>query len=348
MKRCPKVVNINPVSQLGIWAVLMMTSAIPAIAVSAETANRDALIALGAFLFQDRELSQDGKTSCRSCHDPVHAYADPHPRSVGASDKVGTRNAPSLVGLNDAQVFFWDGRRTHLEDAVLDPFTNPFELGLSSQEAVLKRLSKSAIGKFRNIFGSQQAPTIEQVSASLAAFVRSLGRASLFSSPASAMANDGRRLFALVGCAECHVVNESGIPDSDGQYHHSGIGEATRSPQLQQLAQDVLRENLDASALGPRVLANPQWSELGRFVVSHHPADIGAFRTPSLRNVGVTAPYMHDGSIPTLAEAVDHEIYYHSTRRGRPVNLSQTERLAIVAFLETLTDSPEESRTAVR
>jgi cytochrome c peroxidase len=103
--------------------------------------------------------------------------------------------------------------------------------------------------------------------------------------------------------------------------------------------QDVLSENLDASALGPRVLTNAQWSDLGRFVVSHRPADIGAFRTPSLRNVAVTAPYMHDGSIVTLEAAVDHEIYYRGFSSGHPINLTQAERNAIVAFLESLTDA---------
>jgi cytochrome c peroxidase len=84
--------------------------------------------------------------------------------------------------------------------------------------------------------------------------------------------------------------------------------------------------------------APTDWSSLGRFVVSHQPADIGAFRTPSLRNVAVTAPYMHDGSIASLSEAVDHEIYYRGFTRGNPINLSLSEREALVAFLKTLTD----------
>jgi cytochrome c peroxidase len=153
------------------------------------------------------------------------------------------------------------------------------------------------------------------------------------------MTNDGRQLFVQAGCGGCHVVSQTGIPTTDGQYHHSGIGDATQSSQLPQLVQDVLSENLDASALGPRVLTNAQWSDLGRFVVSHRPADIGAFRTPSLRNVAVTAPYMHDGSIVTLEAAVDHEIYYRGFSSGHPINLTQAERNAIVAFLESLTDA---------
>jgi cytochrome c peroxidase len=107
---------------------------------------------------------------------------------------------------------------------------------------------------------------------------------------------------------------------------------------LPELAKEVVREDLDAAALGPKVLAEPAWSALGRFVVSHDPADVGAFRTPSLRNVALTAPHMHDGSIATLTEAVDHEVYYRGVSVGHPIDLTLAERQALVSFLETLTD----------
>src|SRR5438477_4706360 len=97
---------------------------------------------------------------------------------------------------------------------------------------------------------------------------------------------------------------------SDDGYHHSGIGAATHSETLPQLSQAVITANLDASHLGPKLLTDPAWSALGRFAASHQPADGGAFHTPSLRNVAVTVPYIHDGSIATLSDAVDHEIYY--------------------------------------
>ena len=140
-------------------------------------------------------------------------------------------------------------------------------------------------------------------------------------------------------CSECHRIDADATRFSDDSYHHSGIGAATQSKTLSQLSQAVMTANLDASQLGPKLLTDSAWSALGRFAVSHQPADIGAFRTPSLRNVAVTAPYMHDGSIATLSEAVDHEIYYRGFSRGRPINLSIAERQALCAFLTSLTDA---------
>src|SRR5450432_4094739 len=138
-------------------------------------------VALGRLLFQDASLSLDGKISCQSCHDPAHAYSNSNARSIGIAGKLGTRNAPSLVGIANDDAFFWDGRRTRLEDVVLDPFTNPVELGLPSTDAVLERLGRQPdmIAKFRETFPkAKTVPTLEQVQAALTSFVRSLASAS--------------------------------------------------------------------------------------------------------------------------------------------------------------------------
>ncbi|MDR3385596.1 MAG: cytochrome c peroxidase [Rudaea sp.] len=309
--------------------------------------------ALGKSLFEDKSLSLDGKVSCQSCHDPAHAYASAHARSIGVDGKTGTRNAPSLVGIANDDAFFWDGRRTRLEDVVLDPFTNPVELGLPSLDTLLERLGREPklLAEFRETYPkANSVPTIEQVQTALASFVSSLTTTSSqfeLLQPnghlSSAVAEQGRLLFeGIAGCSDCHRVDGRVARFTDGQYHHSGVEQSAISARLSAVTQAVVTQNLDAAGLGPKLLIDPEWSALGRFCVTHNPADIGAFRTPSLRNVAITAPYMHDGSIATLADAVDHEIYYRGFSNGHPINLSLSERQALVAFLETLTDGSVE------
>lgn len=306
------------------------------------------LIALGAEIFRDARLSSDGKVSCQSCHNPAHAFTDSRPRGVGVYGKVGTRNVPSLIGVGEDRYFLWDGRRTRLADVVIDPFTNPVEMGLGSTTDLLVRLRRdsSLTRKFEVAFPHTQRPTLDQVRASLAAFVRSLsyGRSaySLAESahtPLPKEAEFGRDLFVgTAGCAECHAVDHHPATFTDQAFHHSGVAQEQGMENLPEVAQSIVTQSRDVADLGPILLSDPNWSALGRFVVTHRPADIGAFRTPSLRNVAVTAPYMHDGSIATLSEAVDQEIYYRGFSTGRAINLSAEERQAIVAFLACLTD----------
>ena len=147
--------------------------------------------------------------------------------------------------------------------------------------------------------------------------------------------------MGVAGCSECHSIDGKRDRFSDGRYHHSGVEQASVSTHLAIVTHAVIDQSLDAARLGPKVLTDPDWSALGRFTVTHNPADIGAFRTPSLRNVAATAPYMHDGSIATLSEAVDHEIYYRGFSQERPINLSSDERQMLVeVFLKALTDVP--------
>ena len=116
---------------------------------------------------------------------------------------------------------------------------------------------------------------------------------------------------------------------------------------LAQLTMDIARVHDDAAQLDALVLRMPAVSELGRFVVTLQPKDIGAFRTPSLRNVALTAPYMHDGSVPTLADAVDLELYYRSGEQGRPLILTPQEKSDLVALLESLTSLSQPWRSLV-
>lgn len=307
---------------------------------------------LGRMLFSDPSIGRDENTSCASCHDPRHGYADNHARALGVDGHNGTRNAPSLIGIASNRFFFWDGRRTQLEDVVLDPITNPVELGWPSELDLLERFRRDPkwLTRFRSAFpADSESVTLEHLKVSLSAFVRLLSTGSSafdearrLNKPLSAQVESGRHLFTQIAkCDDCHTIESTRPAFSDGEFHFSGIGAPSQNGELSQLVQTVLANPLDVSLIGPKVLTDSKWSALGRFIVTRRPADIGAFRTPSLRNVAVTGPYMHDGSIPTLAEAVDRELYYRAFSQGRPVNLSAGERQALVAFLESLTDRVE-------
>jgi cytochrome c peroxidase len=301
---------------------------------------------LGRRLFADTHLSRDGRVSCQTCHDPEHAYADSRPRSIGTDGKVGTRNALSLVDIADDDVFFWDGRRTALRDAVLDPLTNPSELGLATTDEVIARLREEpwTAEAFRKVYPNENhGVTLDHIRDALLAFVQSLSSTSAASYGRRLLnpqAQLGRSVFeGIGGCTDCHATTGAHARFSDGGYHRSGVGDANIATRIPLLTRAVIDARLDPAEVGPRVLGNEDWSALGRFVVTRRPPDVGAFRTPSLRNVAVTAPYMHDGSIATLSEAVDHEIYYHSIGRSPMVHISADERAALLAYLETLTDS---------
>jgi len=340
--------STHSLAHVGLATILAGSLLIGFIAAS-KSESHTSIATLGQELFGSVALSVDRTTSCQSCHNPSHAFADTRPQSIGAGGARGTRNAPSLVGVAGDPNFFWDGRRTKLEEATLDPFTNPAEFGWHSLGEAMQRLREEPGlgGKFRIAFPDESAEiTPSQVQRALTAYVASLpigtsafdhAKRSRVSLPLEA--EQGRKLFdGVAECSSCHTSTGASARFSDNEFHHSGIGNISQSERLPQLVQVVTHENLSSTALGPKVLTDADWSSLGRFVVSHQPNDIGAFRTPSLRNVAVTAPYMHDGSITTLAQAVDHEIYYRSFSRGKPLNLSLTERKAIVVFLESLTD----------
>jgi cytochrome c peroxidase len=232
----------------------------------------------------------------------------------------------------------------------LDPLTNPAEMGWPSLSELREKLRTNvqAMRQFKTAFPQDKIwATDDQMSKALVAFLGTLktgdsefDKASAKREPLPPEAELGRRLFTgIAQCSQCHTIDESNSRFTDEKFHHSGIGNASQLEALPKLAFTVTQTHLNESQLGPKVLTDREWSLLGRFVVSLHPEDIGAFRTPSLRNVAVTAPYMHDGSIATLAEAVDHEVYYRGFSSGRPINLSDVERRALVAFLKTLTNS---------
>ncbi len=312
-----------------------------------------ALVAVGRQLFIDPHLSADGKTSCASCHNPSHAFSDGRSVSRGAFDKLGTRNTPSLLTVTTESSLFWDGRRQRLEVAVLDPFEHPLELALKDDATLEAQLQTPAYREaFAHAFGaSGNATSIrEQIGLALAAFVRALPQPETpfdryqryyDETSLSGEAKQGLRLFTgKAGCASCHQLKGSPTRFTDDGFHTTGTGLQTIESRLPQLSVEVARQSLDPMFVGRAVAARPDWAAMGRFVVTHEPGDIGLFRTPSLRYVADTAPYMHDGSVPTLEAAVDQEIYWRGLTSGKPLSLTVSERIDLIAFLRALSPEP--------
>jgi cytochrome c peroxidase len=308
-------------------------------------------IVLGKQLFNDAHLSADSSTRCASCHMPDKDYADGRRVAIGIGGHAGTRNTPSLLTLAMSQdtSFFWDGRRQALHEAVLDPLTNPVEMGLHDQAELLQRIQQNPAYQiaFAQAFPeSKQALVPENIAIALASYVQSL-RPAESAYDRYALHGDKTALNprALLGlgifqgkgrCAECHLLQGTPAMLTDHAFHRTGVGLDGIATDLPRLTQDVIQRSLQGAAVGNRVATHADEAQLGRFNVTQDPADIGLFRTPSLRDVANTAPYMHDGSVATLDDAIDREVYYRSLQAGHPLQLTVEERQDLKAFLQEL------------
>lgn len=303
--------------------------------------------ALGRALFFDPRLSASGTIDCASCHQPQHAYSDPRPVSIGVFGRHSTRNAPSLENVFAYTHFFWDGRRRSLGKAVLDPLTNPVDMGLANRQAVLKQLCQAGYRpRFAAAFPGTNTPlTMRNISAALSSFVLSLDRGqSPFDryhdngdkAALSPQARAGYRLFVgRAGCARCHTVSGHPAPLTDNRFHTFWPALRPLAGHLTRLTESVMRDSMQPQAVAILADTHERLSNLGRFLVTHQARSIGAFRTPSLRNVALTAPYMHNGSIATLPGAIDEELYYRGLQTGRPIALTARERHELLAFLQS-------------
>ena len=324
------------------------TLGLPPVPIPQDNPQTPAKIALGKRLFHDQRLSADGKVSCATCHQAEKAFTDGLPLAQGIHKQSGTRNTPSLLNVAYLTSLFWDGRQTSLEAQAKEPLLHPREHGLKDSQALLQRIrsDQQYVAAFNRAFGVPSAGiAIAHLSQALAAFERTL---ILGDSPfdryyfagdqkaLSPAAQQGLALFqGRAQCATCHTLDKTSALFTDQQFHSLAIGLKKIEPRIVELttrvahAPQAKREQL--------VLEDANYAELGRFLVTQNPADIGKFKTPSLRNVGLTAPYMHDGSIATLAEAVDFEVYYRGLSQNRPLILTPQEKLDLIDFLKSLT-----------
>lgn len=276
---------------------------------------------LGKKLFSEKILSKDSSVSCASCHKPQFAFSDTAAFSIGIEGKLTKRNTPSVLNMKNRPYYFWDGRAASLEEQALMPIQNPDEMGLPVDEAV-KRLNDSREYKilFQKIFG--QKPTAKNLATAFSAFEKTLETVdSKFDDwsnnlkKLTAQEERGRALFVgdKAKCFDCHRMEDFTTDEfkNIGLYNSGNLNDA------------------------------------GLYNISNKETDKGKFKTPGLRNIAVTAPYMHNGMFKTLDEVLE---YYNNPQKfvpdainiddvlKKPLGLTDTEKKDIVAFLKTLTD----------
>lgn len=314
-------------------------------------------IQLGKTLFFDKRLSADGSISCASCHNPERGFIDGLPRAQGIHRQLGTRNTPTLVNAAFAGTQFWDGRRDSLESQATDPLFNPIEHAVNDETQLLHTIRQDIqyVAAFEKVYAaSPETLMATQVAQAIAAYERTLvaGNSAFdryrYGHDKTALAAEALRGLELfrgrAQCGQCHVIGETSALFTDQQFHALGVGFRYLADRL---APEAIRfANLTATERQTLVQSDPALAELGRFSVTLNPVDLGRFRTPSLRNVAETAPYMHDGSVATLEEAVDLEVYYRGIQASRPLVLTPLEKTDLVAFLKTLTSAHFQQKAA--
>jgi cytochrome c peroxidase len=277
---------------------------------------------LGRLLYFDRRLSSDGTVSCATCHDPALAFTDGQPVSTGIGKQRGGRSAPTVINRAYSTSQFWDGRAASLEEQAKGPLANPIEMTSDKEGAAAHRETvkwiKAVPGYaplFKSAFGDDTID-IDRVARAIATFERTVVSGN---SPfdryqdgeKSAMTPEQVRgmdvFFKKAQCDACHL----GFNFTDGSYMNIGIGMDRSKP------------------------------DLGRYVVSRREEDKGAFKTPTLREVEHTAPYMHDGSIRTLEEVVEHYDKGgiknpYLAEKIKPLHLTAQEKKDLVAFMKAL------------
>jgi cytochrome c peroxidase len=297
-------------------------------------------VELGKQLYFDPRVSLNGTVSCATCHNPVKGWTDQLKTSVGIDGQVGGRNAPTVLNTAYGKTMFWDGRAPSLEGQAQGPVQNPIEMGKQSYKEIIDRL-RTIPGyreQFEKVFGTDV--TLDGMAKAIAAFERvtALSGNSAYdkynAGDNKALSDSAKRGMVLFGlrltpdddfktdvvlkkaeCTSCHV----GFNFTDENFHNLGVGwNDTKS----------------------------EFADLGRFVIepigAKNPASYGAFKTPTLRDVEKTSPYMHDGSLKTLDEVIDH---YDKGGNANPaldkdmkkLNLTAQEKKDVIEFMKALT-----------
>ncbi len=281
-------------------------------------------VALGKKLYFDMRLSANDTVSCATCHDPEKGFADAVPLAVGIDGQKGRRNSPTTLNAANYDLQFWDGRAPSLEEQAKGPLINPVEMGMPSHDDVVKKLRgiKEYQQAFQDTFGEEI--TIDNIAQAIASFERTLlsGNSPFdrftYAGDENALSDEAKKgLVVFEGkgrCITCHEFVGSYALFTDNKFHNIGIGMDKPDP------------------------------DLGRYDVTKEEKDRGAFKTSTLRDIALTAPYMHDGSKKTLEEVVE---FYNKggepnpslSGEIRPLNLTEEEKKALVEFMKSLTSS---------
>ena len=293
-------------------------------------------IALGRYLFWEKNLSANGTQSCGSCHLPEHGFSDPNRFSTGITGEQGNRQSMALVNLGWAYNYFWDGRAQTLEIQVIEPITNPIEMN-NTWESALQSLRNDPTYPplFLAAFGTAEI-TRDRAAKAMASFLRTMISAdSKFDRERAGtytftpLEETGFNLFLQEGGINPNTGQPWGGADCFHCHSHAGM----------QMGDYLMHNN----GLDVHFAADP-----GLAGVTGNPLDSGRFKTPTLRNIELTAPYMHDGRFQTLSEVIGHyntggqistTVDPFMEAAGGGLYLDEVDELALIAFLKTLTDT---------
>jgi cytochrome c peroxidase len=305
----------------------------------------DAKVKLGDMIFDEKRVSADNSVACNTCHSPRNGFTTHTETSRGVGDQLGRRNAPSILNAMFYKSMFWDGRAATLEEQAMLPIVNPVEMGQKDLKDVVAKLAAipEFVEAFQQVFG--RPPNSEDMGKALAAFERTrLSTEAPFDrflrgdeKAFNASQRRGWTLFTgKARCGSCHTYDPALPLFGDNRFHNTGA--ATRKQDFNQLAKRAAANKAEIDKLA----LETEYSELGRFLVTQKREDIGAFKTPFLRDVLLTGPYMHDGSLETLWDVV--EFFNKGGERNpfldaemKPLGLTASEVDDLVNFLGALT-----------
>ena len=315
---------VRPVRPIGTPHSIATPLGLPPVPVPADNPGTLETITLGKRLFFDTSLSIDNSVSCAACHDPAHGFAYAGHVSTGVGGKRGTRNSPTIINVAFYTTQFWDGRENTLEKQAEGPVQNPVEMA-HSLTGVVARLTSDPnyVTAFERVYGDGPV-TFDEVEKSIAAYERTVVAGDspfdrwYFGGDQHAVDKSVKRGFEVFrrvdkgNCASCHKIAEHTALFTDNEFHNIGVGVRNGAP-----------------------------SDLGRYEVTHIDRDRGAFKTPSLRNIAQTPPYMHDGSLDTLVQVID---FYADGGNDNPWldskimvrHITTQEKADLVAFLKSL------------
>jgi len=301
-------------------------------------------VALGRRLYFDKRLSKDGTVSCATCHDPAKGFSDGKKVAEGIGGKKGARNSPTVLNAVFYEFQFWDGRAASLEEQAKGPMINAVEMGMDSHDSVVKVIR--GIPEYQQAFQEVLArePSIDDVVAAIATFERTVVSGDsafdrFHAGDKTALSESATRGWELwsgkARCNTCHPFGNATPNFSDNKFHNIGV--AAKNRDFAGLARKAA-----ASSNADELAFSADFTELGRFVATKQPKDIGAYKTPGLRDIALSAPYMHDGSEATLLDVVK---FYDKGGEPNPyldggivpLKLTDQEQKDLVAFMESLT-----------
>jgi len=329
---------------------------LPAVPVPADNPVTAAKVKLGRKLFYDRRLSLNDTMSCAMCHVPEQGFANNElALAVGLEGRSVRRNSPTLYNVAYVERLFHDGRETSLEQQAWIPLLMRNEMANPAIGAVINKLRSMSDyeGLFEAAFAGR-GPGMETVGAALASYQRTLISANspfdrwFYAQQEDVLDSQAQRGYQLFSgkamCSTCHLIGEKSALFTDHKLHNTGVGwHASMAPTPKE-QRVLVAPGIYATVTAAKIamVGHPEMGDVGLYEITQNPNDRWRYKTPGLRNVALTAPYMHDGSLLTLADVVAQYNQGGYSNEGlspliQPLDLNAAEQAELVAFLESLT-----------